>query len=411
MVLTDRGLVRLRSLGNVDGEKWQWMDLQVATDDGPRDATKFYVNGAEPVVTVKTSRGYRISGTTMHRIKVVDAKGDWQWRRFSDVHQGDRVPLMLGGMVGQPREVALPPLPEAYWTSDHRTFVPRYMTAELAELVGYFMGDGSLHARGLRFCVDSKDSDVVDRLVDLGRRLFGLDAAVSQQTGYTEVAYHSVRLTLWWEACGFAKRAPSTEHRGKGYEPHIPDAVLYSNDPAAYRSFVRGLFEADGTTSNGYASFSTVSDSFSDEVQTLLLALGYVTTRKVDQPMRGHLGANSIHVLRLLNVSMGGRFVHEIGFISERKRNSIQMAEYRQAARHDHVPVSRATVDRLAPANDDLRKTMLMALGRTGMVSRRGRQRGAGDGAAHLRHLRAVQRDLRRERVRQPQHHRVHDGL
>jgi ribonucleoside-diphosphate reductase alpha chain len=371
MVLTDRGLVRLRSLGNVDGEKWQDLDLNVATDDGQRQATKFFVNGAEPVVTVKTSRGYRISGTTMHRIKVVDAQGDWQWRRFSDVRAGDRVPMMLGGMIGEPREVSLPPLAEAYWTSDHTTFVPRFMSADLAELVGYFMGDGSLHAKGLRFCVDGKDADVVERLVQLGRRLFGLDATVTQKGGYTEVAYHSVRLTLWWEACGFAKRAPSTEHRGKGYEPHIPDAVLYSNDPVSYRAFVRGLFEADGNTNNGYASFSTVSERFSDEVQTLLLTLGYVTSRKVDVPTAGHRGANPVHVLRLLNVSMGGRFVNEIGFISERKRTSIQMADHRQAARHDHVPVSRATVDRLAPENDPLRKTMLLALSRTGMVSRR----------------------------------------
>ena len=38
------------------------------------------------------------------------------------------------------------------------------MTAALAELVGYFMGDGSLHSRGLRFCVAETDFDVVERL-------------------------------------------------------------------------------------------------------------------------------------------------------------------------------------------------------------------------------------------------------
>ena len=166
---------------------------------------------------------------------------------------------MRGGLIGEPREVALPPLAEAYWTSDHTTFVPRYMNADLAELVGYFMGDGSLHAKGLRFCVDSKDSDVIDRLVELGRRLFGLEASVTARAGYIEVAYHSVRLTLWWEACGFAKHAPTTDHRGKGYEAHIPDAVLHTNDPESYRAFVRGLFEADGNTNHDYASWSTVN--------------------------------------------------------------------------------------------------------------------------------------------------------
>ena len=114
LVLTDRGLVRLKGLGNPDGEKWQELDLRVGTDNGPRKATKFFVNGAEPVVSVETSRGYRVQGTTLHRIKVVDGNGDWQWRRFADVRAGDRVPLMLGGMVGEDRAVLLPPPAEAY---------------------------------------------------------------------------------------------------------------------------------------------------------------------------------------------------------------------------------------------------------------------------------------------------------
>jgi ribonucleoside-diphosphate reductase alpha chain len=371
LVLTDRGLVRLRGLGNPDGEKWQDVDLHVATDDGPRQATRFYVNGAEPVVTVETSRGYRLQGTTTHRIRVVDSGGNWQWRRFADLRAGDRVPMLLGGMIGEPREVPLPPIADAHWTSDHRTFVPRYLNADLAELVGYFMGDGSLHARGLRFCVTSGDDDVVARIVDLGRRLFGLEAVVTAKSGYTEVALNSVRLVLWWEACGFAKHAPTDEHRGKGYEAHIPDAILYSNDPAVYRAFVRGLFEADGNVSNGYASFSTVSDRFSRDVQTLLLALGFVTTRKVDQPGFGHRGANPIHVIRLLNASSGARFLEEISFISQRKRAALAPTDHPMAARFDLVPVSRSTVDRLAPTNDNLRKTMLLSLSRTGLVSRR----------------------------------------
>ena len=58
-------------------------DVEVATDEGARQATQFYVNGAEPVVTIETGRGYRIQGTPTHRIKVVDAQGEWQWRRFA----------------------------------------------------------------------------------------------------------------------------------------------------------------------------------------------------------------------------------------------------------------------------------------------------------------------------------------
>ena len=370
LIATSRGLVRLRSLGDTVGSKWQDLDVDVATDQGPRQATDFYVNGWEQVVSVETSRGYRIQGTPTHRVKVVDASGEWVWRRFAELAEGDRVPLMLNSLVGEPCEVPLPPLGELHWTADQDTRVPRRMTPELAELVGYFMGDGSLHAKGLRFCVDSKDEDVVDRLHELGAQLFGLEAHITSKKGYTEVALHSVPLTLWWEACGFAKLRPSPDHVGKGWDAHVPDAVLHSNDREVYASFVRGLFEADGTTQHGYASWSTVTESFSRDVQGLLLALGYVTTRKIDDA-GSNWGDRERYVLRLMNVSTATRFAEDVGFISNRKYESLWTGEHRQAARSDHIPVGRSLVDELAPENDSLRRTMLMSLARRGDVSRR----------------------------------------
>src|SRR6266851_5433416 len=93
-------------------------------------------------------------------------------RRFGEIKKDDRVPLMLNGLVGEPQDVALPPLGDLDWVADFRTRVPRRMTPELAEFVGYFMGDGSLHAKGLRLCVAKGNADVVERLVDLGAALF-----------------------------------------------------------------------------------------------------------------------------------------------------------------------------------------------------------------------------------------------
>jgi len=370
LISTSRGLVRLNTLGDTCGPKWQGLDIEVATDEGPRQATDFFVNGFEQVVSIETGRGYRIQGTPTHRIKVVDAEGEWVWRRFAEIEKGDRVPMMLNGIVGEPQSVPLPPLGELHWNADFRTRVPRAVTPELAELVGYFMGDGSLHAKGIRLCVAAEDRDVVDRLVELGAELFGISPKVTEQKGYTEVAYHSVPLTMWWEACGFSKLPPSAEHSGKGWHARVPDAILHSNDPDAYAAFIRGLWEADGTTSNGYASWSTVTERFSRDVQSLMLTLGFVTTRKVDGAGT-NWGENERYVLRILNVAEATRFADEIGFISKRKSESLWVGAHRQASRRDHIPVSRELIDELAPENDSLRKTMLTALSRRGDVSRR----------------------------------------
>ncbi|HVL94476.1 MAG TPA: LAGLIDADG family homing endonuclease [Solirubrobacteraceae bacterium] len=369
LISTSRGLVRLASLGDTDGAKWQDLDVQVATDEGPRAATKFYVNGSEQVVSVQTARGYRIQGTPTHRIKVVDAGGNWVWKRMAEIAAGDRVPMMLDSLVGDPQKVVLPPLGDLHWNADRRTRVPRSMSPELAEFVGYFMGDGSLHAKGLRLCVTDGDDDVLDRLIELASELFGLDAHVLPCEGYTEVALHSVPLTVWWEACGFAKHSPYEGHSGKGWSPHIPDAVLHANDREVYAAFLRGLFEADGNANHGYAYWSTTNEEFSRDVQTLLLALGFVTTRGTDHS-RDKFG-DACHRIRLLNAATGMRFAETVGFMSERKNQALIEADRPQAARYDHIPLGRELLDELAPDNDPLRKTMLMSLARNGTVSRR----------------------------------------
>ncbi len=222
-------------------------------------------------------------------------------------------------------------------------------------------------------------------------------------------------------------------HR-QGLAPAHPDAVLHTNDREVYAAFVRGLFEADGTTSNGYVSWSTTTESFSRDVQSLLLALGFVTTRKVDVP-KSNWGMNDRFVLRLLNVASAERYLEEIDFMSVRKAASLWTGDHRQASRADHIPVSRELArrararERLA-AQDDADgarppRRRLAPLGdaaprahrRPGaraparLLLRRGRDRRDARRPADLRPLGARQRHLRGQRLRQPQHHQLHDGL
>ena len=161
----------------------------------------------------------------------------------------------------------------------------------------------------------------------------------------------------------------STGHSGKGWLPHVPDAILHSNDGHVYRAFVRGLFEADGNANHGYAYWSTTAEDFSRDVQTLLLTLGYVTTRTLDQG-EGKLGG-PCHRLRLLNARSAALFVAEIGFISERKNEALSGHEHQQAERYDPIPITREIIDELVPANDGLRRAALLGLSRKGTVSRR----------------------------------------
>lgn len=347
LIATEYGLVRLHTLGNPNGSQWQDVDFTVMTDEGVQTATKFYVNGHAPTRIIRTHSGYTLQGTPNHQVKVIDPEtGERVWRALDAIHPGDIVPLQMNTLTGTAHEVALPPMGDLYWSADHETRAPRTMTPELAELIGYYMGDGSLHAKGMRFCVNQEDTDVVDRIRSLCRTVFGLNAKTTQHQGYTEVSIYSVPLTIWWEACGFAKHKPNDEHTGKGFVPHIPDAVLYTNDPLIYTAFLRGLFEADGTVITGVPSLSTSSEAFAQEVRSLLLALGYPTQAKLDTSAWGQ---GTLYGLRLRNQSYNEAFLREIGFMGQRKRDAIIRDTSKMTGKNDLIYLPQSLVRELVP--------------------------------------------------------------
>jgi ribonucleoside-diphosphate reductase alpha chain len=367
LITTDRGLARLNELGDPYGDRWQDLDLTVSTDDGPRPATKFFVNGEEPTRRIVTEAGYRIQGTLTHRVKVVDeSTGAWQWKRMADIVPGDLVPLQMRTLVGEPRRVPLPVLDQAYYVGDHELVVPDEVTDDLAELVGYFMGDGSLHAKGIRLCVADTDLDVVDRLRVLSKGLFHLEPAVRQREGYQEVTLQSVRLARWWKAAGFGRGLPAAGHAGKGWKPRVPSAILESNSESVYAAFVRGLFEADGSVQDGVPSFVTCTPSFGDDVRVLLLTMGLASTTR--QTQTGWGGQSQL--IRLRNVDHALNYAELVGFMGRRKAEAIVWREQDGVAKRDRVALPRHVWDELVPKDHPYRSRVEQSLRKHGTVAR-----------------------------------------
>ena len=226
--------------------------------------------------------------------------------------------------------------------------------------------DGSLHAKGIRFCVANTDLDVVEHLSVLAKDLFSLEPVVTSQEGYQELTVSSVRLARWWQAAGFAKELPSTDHSGKGWVPRVPSAILEANDPAVYGAFLRGLFEADGTVLEGVPSFSTAHESFAADVRTLLLAQGLATTTR--QTVSGWGGP--IFQVRLRNVDHALNFGELIGFIGRRKDHLVAELEPEVSAKKDHVFLPSDVWAELVPAGHPARNAMLLSVRKYGGVPR-----------------------------------------
>lgn len=284
------------------------------------------------------------------------------------VRVGQIVPLPLADVSRMvAREVPLPALDQCYYAGDPDVKVPDLVSPALAEVVGYFMGDGSLHAKGIRLCVANTDPDVVERLADHGRQLFGLSAIMTAAEGYWDVSYQSVRLARWWDAVGFAKVRPHSTHVGKGWTPHLPAALRESNDRHVLAAFIRGLFEADGSVTGGVPSLATTSQALANEMRSLLLSFGCLSTSRITTSGYG----SRVQVIRLRNRDHAARFKQTFGLMSRRKDGLIATTESRQPGNRDRIYLRRGVWEDVLPTNTRLRRLVISSLAKGGGVSRR----------------------------------------
>jgi intein/homing endonuclease len=299
------------------------------SDSGQKSVNKFYVNGYKEVVEIVTGRGFNLAATLQHQVRAIDGEGNYVWKQMGELQPGDTLVMARGGLG----RAEMPRL-DAVATRKRRSSLrlPEAMTPELAELLGFYIGDGYLKdRRGLGIAVDERDADVVGRLQELIAAIFNLDARVDDTGRHCLLVWAgSYFIPRWMRANGLAKSG--------AHDAHIPEAVLAGGAPTV-AAFLRGLFESDGSISNGIVSFVTASGRLAREAQIALLGLGIVATRRSLEPGEGRYGANMRHEVRLLNSQEVLRFREKVGFASRRKQTLLAGCEDK-GGRGDSIPSS-----------------------------------------------------------------------
>ena len=341
MVLTSRGLKRLYRLGNPQGGQWQPINESVQTDEGPQQATKFYLNGRAPTRIVRTTRLHEIQGTGNHRVKRLNPDTlQLEWVHLKDATSGQILATRLGGMFGEKQTVWLPKLPTLHNNNKDGVHVPETMTKELAEFIGLFSGDGSLHSRSVRIACALRDKDLIKYILDLGQRLFGIKGKVNpKKEGQQSVSvdFYSQPLSAWMAACGFQKH-PNREGK-KSKKPFIPDLVLDTNDPYVYGAYLRGLAEADGTLKyNGLPTIATHHRPFAQDIMNLMTVLG-IAAAMDDCTTSGHSG-KTLYRVRLRNHDYLPAWEKYVGFLSNRKKDLQDNQVDRSFSRNDLIPIN-----------------------------------------------------------------------
>jgi ribonucleotide reductase alpha subunit len=315
LISTSTGMQPIVSMGDPNGQQWQVMTRDVHTDRGLRRTSHFYVNGRRQVKTVTTRRGFSLTATHNHRIRVIDAQGDYVWRRMDELQRGDTI-VLKKNTLGEGETVSLTPVEQG---NRALSKLPQSMTPAFAELLGLYMSDGYTKRRGgLHIVVCQQDPDLLDHVQARMQEIWGeRNITAEPHTGCWVVNLTGYYLPRFFEANGFAK--PAGNHGEGAAGAFIPEKVLRAGR-ASVVAFLRGLFEADGSIHRGTVTLTSTSAQLVKQAQVALLGLGIVATIR-EMPESGErYGDRPRYELRILNRRETAKFVQEVGFISQRKR-------------------------------------------------------------------------------------------
>ena len=347
LVSTDEGLRPIEDLDDTGAEFEQWgeIDVDVSTDGGTKTATAVYDNGFADVRRIETEGGFSVAATPDHRFRAIDEAGDYVWREAGEFEAGDRILLRRGTFEGGPRvELDASERENFHHNTDSSLTLPEEMTPELAEFLGYVMGDGYVHEGvGVKLVVEADATELDQYLRSLGESVFGMSPTVEDRDSRHMLTFGGPHLPRYFHDNGWTK---DDGNEGEGAaSAFVPDAVL-RGDEEVTKAFLRGLFEAGGTASRK-VELSTVSETLAKQVQTLLLSLGCVFVRDVveTEATEDHYGDRPRHTVRGANKREDKRFVDEVGFVT--KSTTFDLGP--QSYRNDTYPP--AVVDTLRDAD------------------------------------------------------------
>jgi S-adenosylmethionine synthetase len=333
LVNHDGGLSRLEDLRDrVDST------LIVKTDTHPMLATEWFDNGVMRTVRVVTEDGYSLEGSEHQRVRVIDEKGDYEWRRLDSLKRGDYVAIHRKNRLFPPEAEGGGP------SRSHSPAPPGSLTEDRAYLVGLLVG-GGYGTRPDDPQVSLPDPEVRRAVQGLSSRLWGSGGKV---VGHRWQVPGEVRAYLEYLGVDGAG--------GRG--ECVPQAILGAPKGVA-AAFLRGLFDADGgageTSKDSPAGIClrSTSRSLMAGVQALLLSFGIVSSvaRTSDcgraQQAGGRRGAGRppYYRLRVKGADSARTFEEEIGSgLPSRRRRGLRAAERGDAL---SIPNQRERIMRL----------------------------------------------------------------
>ena len=304
-IATERGLVPIEEVELSD---------RVCLENGVTTPISGIIRrGKLPIIKLTLKNGYTLKATELHRIRVIDVRGNYIWRRIGELEKTDFVVIQPSQGISQRKDYEI--LPDVEFTHHNNLSFqsPKLANENLALFFGYICGDGSYSKRTIKWVVNQQDIDLYEKIDKLAANLFGIEIhRRPPYRGVFESMVNSTPLVSWCRDLNISKDC-------------VPD-FLWKSKKTVVAAFLRGLFESDGSVTNsdtGKVSLAASREVLARDVHQLLLALGIPSTLRHQK----ETGPGKKFSCWSVSIVAGGlqKFADEIGFISIRKKQKLKL--------------------------------------------------------------------------------------
>jgi hypothetical protein len=200
--------------------------------------------------------------------------------------------------------------------SSKKIKLPKYLSADLAYVVGLILGDGSLagdssNKRGnwtIGICFENKNHlKIYNKLI---MQVFEVCPKNYLDRGCV-VSVFSSRVLHW-----FFREYFEFYNGYKSNKIFTPQVIKQSNDNLVKVAFLQGLFDSDGTFTNGRVKYGTTSQKMAYQVQVLLNEFGINSSISSWQKKHYHL----LYVVAISARSEVQKFSRKVGFRHPNKK-------------------------------------------------------------------------------------------
>ncbi len=194
---------------------------------------------------------------------VYNLKQSRDYPKFTTMLKKDRIPLLFVDRQECPDDY----LKLKLFNSKKPVFFPRYLTSELAEFLGYVIGDGHITQKTVE--ISNADEELIQRTIKLSKKIFGITPSITEDKR-SKAKRVQLSSTTLAEIFHTVFRLP---YGKKGLTLHLPEFILSASDEVL-SFFIRAYIDCDGYITKDYRNIAVSSES-----KTLLKQLNILLRR------------------------------------------------------------------------------------------------------------------------------------